>query len=179
MKNSLIFCPYCGKKTPEQNYCINCGQMIKDITDKQSNSINSEEIIITEIIVSEQGKRLTDPKTLYFTGNYILKDKCSRSSFSGKNMNIGDLVKIECNSELNEPININEIPKRYPEMEVLPIDEIEKAELSNNFWNTFLEITTPSKKSKYVLAAKKYKKNYLELFNRILKPRIGDRFIVK
>ncbi|GAB4310987.1 MAG: hypothetical protein Kow0019_09230 [Methanobacteriaceae archaeon] len=179
MKNPLIFCPYCGEKTPKQNYCINCGQKIKDVIDKQSTSSSSEELIITEIIVSEQGKRLADPKTLYFTENYILKDKCSRSSFSGKNMNMDKLVKIECNNELNEPIDINEIPQRYPEMEITPINKIEKAELSNNFWNTFLEITTPSTKTKYVLAAKKYKKDYLELFNRILKPKIGDRFQVK
>ncbi|MDI6643513.1 MAG: hypothetical protein QME14_00515 [Methanobacteriaceae archaeon] len=179
MNNHLIYCPYCGKKTPEQNYCINCGKPINDITIKPNSSSNSEELIITEIIVSEQGKRLADPKTLYFTKNYILKDKCSRSSFGGKNMDMGNIVKIECENELNEPVNINEIPRKYPEMEILPIDEIEKAELSNNFWNTFLEITTPSTKSKYVLAAKKYKKNYLELFNRILKPEIGNRFQVK
>jgi len=70
MKNSLIFCPYCGKKTPEQNYCINCGQMIKDITEKQSSSSNGEEIIITEIIVQKK-----EPSNETLTISLIRGDK--------------------------------------------------------------------------------------------------------
>ncbi|NYB52078.1 MAG: hypothetical protein HVN35_05935 [Methanobacteriaceae archaeon] len=158
---------------------MKCGEAIEIFGEKEDNDVKGEELIITSIIVSQTGKRLADPKTLYFTTNHILKDKCSRSSFSGKNMNMKELVKHECNVELNDPININEIQEKYPEIEIISYDEIEKAELSNNFWNTFLEITTTTSTSKYVLAGKKFKKNYLELFERILEPKIGDRFQVK
>ncbi|MGC9516245.1 MAG: hypothetical protein ACP5C3_00945 [Methanomicrobiales archaeon] len=186
MTENSIFCPFCGKKTPKQNYCINCGKQIIDIieklehTGKTHSTSSDEELIIATFTVSDQAqKSVGEPKNIFLTTNYILEDKGSRTAFAGKNMFMDDFIKRESSQEISEKIDINDIKQKYPEMKIIAYNEIEKAELYTSYWNTYLEITAPSFKPKYLLGGKKYKDKYSELFNRILKPKIGNKFMVK
>lgn len=94
-------------------------------------------------------------------------------------MFMDDFIDRESSQEISEKIDINEIKQKYPEMKIIAYNEIEKAELYTSYWNTYLKITAPSFKAKYLLGGKKYKEKYSELFTRILEPKIKNKFLIK
>lgn len=180
--NEEIFCPYCGAKTPNFNFCANCGKSLKDLEDENplESSVNSEEIIIAALTASDSSKSRFrgKPKNLFFTTNYILEDEGSSVGIFGNTMDMeygGDLIQ----EEINEKIDIKEIQQENPNLKVIPYSEIEKAEFQVTRFLVYLEIKAPSFTPKYVLGAKKYGDQFLDKIRNFLEPKIGDRFIVK
>lgn len=182
MSNEEIYCPHCGTKTPNFNYCANCGEQIKDfyIEKTLDTAVSSEEIIIAALTATDMGasKFRGKAKNVFFTTNYILEDEASGLGFFGNAMSFevgGDLMQ----ENVNEKIDINEIRQEKPDLKIIPYAEIEKAEVYVTRFNTYLEIKALSFTPKYVLGAKKYGDQFLNKIRSILEPKIGDRFIVK
>ncbi len=182
MINKEIICPYCGSRTPNFNFCANCGQSLQDIDkEKPENSEYCEEIIKAALTVSETSKSRWggQTKNIFFTTNYILEDKGASTGFFGATMSMEENGVEFLDEEINEKIDINQIQQEHHDLKLIPYSEIEKAEFYITRWNTYLKIKTPFYSPQYLLGAKKYSEAFLKKIISLLEPKIGDKFHIK